>query len=233
MIQVCDENMLNTLRAFIYVLTIFCTTASGQVILDRSTLDAMLGENAISETFERIPLSVGSGVGGDGTLSAISSGGSWPDDMIVPGLTLRSAPENNYLEWNYFDEAYTKTLVAGTSLTIQFWNPATAFGINLKDFATRRVLVAGVTVFGPDNFTVLYSSTNLAILDPTTGTFFGYSSSNGIGSVTFHTVVDSSGPGYSPTIDNLSFSPIPEPSTTALGALGLLGLLVMCRRERR
>ena len=92
-----------------------------------------------------------------------------------------------------------------------------------------------MTVYGLDDTTILYQNNSIALAspNPAAGVFFGYENAGGIGKVVFSTTVYGEEPGYSPQIDNLSFSPIPEPSTIALGALGLVGLLVMCRREKR
>jgi hypothetical protein len=83
-----------------------------------------------------------------------------------------------------------------------------------------------VTIYAADDTTVLNTFTGIAIAHPPI--FFGYQDSSGIGRVVF-----ASGGAWSPLIDNLTFSPVPEPSTLGLLAAGLAALVGAARRRRR
>ena len=74
---------------------------------------------------------------------------------------------------------------------------------------------------------MLSTTTNLSLNTSGVPIFFGYQSAAGIGRV----VLTNSGQSWSPIIDNLTFSTIPEPSTTVLLAGGA-GLIALLRRRR-
>lgn len=208
----------------VFVSTLCFSTLAQSVIANRTALDTLLGSNRSDENFES--LLIGSGaVVGPGNLSATNNWGG----LDVSGITLESLGDpNNYniqLNGPNFRGASTRTIAGGVGLKVDFWNPADAFGVELKDSnPTRSFTLAGITIYGGDDTTVLYQNNSFDVTDPANGTFFGYEYSGGIGSVVF--AVTQAGPlfdNFSPYVDNLSFStaPIPEPSTLCLSLLSL------------
>jgi hypothetical protein len=219
----------------------FCSTIFGQsIVANRTALDILLGNNRVDEGFETIPIGDNSAVTSDGLLSSTNSWGGGTEDfnLVVPGVTFESTgafPAFYGIRWGGHNFCgTTKTISAGIGLRLDFWDPTVAFGIDLKDYpATRSVNLAGITIYGADDSTVLYQNNTFSITDPNSGTFFGYENPAGIGSVLF--TVTQPGPFYedkSPTIDNLSFSTVPEPSTVSL-ALAALGFLAFRYARRR
>jgi len=233
---------MKNISSFLFI-GLLSTSALAQGVLgDRNALNALLGGNRIDEGFEAIAIQDGAADGGPGLLSSTNDGGF--GGVIVGGITLESGflpkEESGYfILWHGNDErgTITKTISAGMSLRIDFWEPTPAFGIDLKDYEIGpSSLAAGITVYGADDITVLYTgSLALANPNPAAGVFFGYDNSlgGGIGSVVFNNALQGPGElGYSPQIDNLSFSIVPEPSTVALGLLSCGALAVLARKRR-
>lgn len=204
------------------------------VIADRAMLNGILGSQRADEGFESIGLTDGQGQGGDAVLSATNLWGGWPNPLVISGITFES-PFSIHWNGNNSGGSITKEISGMEQLSVDFWNPTWAFGIDLKDYATfPRALIAGVTVYGADDLTVLYTDNNIVMTNgnPAAGVFFGFQDPNGIGKVLFTTIVPGVQTGWSPQIDNLSFStaPIPEPSTVAIALLGLSALAYRFRK---
>src|SRR5262245_22026590 len=106
------------------------------ILVDRNALNTLLGSNRTDEDFESIGLSDGTGDGGAGELSSTNSWGPYNPGPIVSGLTIRSiSASNSYLQWNgnNISGPTTRTIQGGDNVLVDFWNPTTAFGIDLKD----------------------------------------------------------------------------------------------------
>ncbi len=202
------------------------------VVLDRATLNSIVGGLAISENFEAYQIAAGGALaftGIDALTSGtiLTSGTAQGPGLVVPGVTFTGST----VQWNaqnYYGAPSREILFNSTALTINFSTPATAFGVDLRNFAGYSS-TATVTVFAANGTTVLYSGTGLTLTG--TAQFFGFQDAGGIGRVTFTTT---SGNGWSPIIDNLTFAIIPEPSVVALMLAGLgLSALVWHRRHPR
>lgn len=220
----------------VLILITGCLSLPGQgVIVNRTALEGMIGPHRADEGFETLPIPDNSGVGSDALLSATNSWGGNGLGLVVPGITIESPFT---LQWigNNSRGAITRTIAGMGELWVDFWNPTTAFGVDVKDYAFGpRNFIGGVTVYGADDLTILYTDNNIVLTNgnPALGIFFGYQHSGGIGKVQFFTVeANPLDPGYSPQIDNLSFStaPIPEPSTVAIALLGLSALASRFRK---
>jgi hypothetical protein len=214
-----------------------CSTLAQGIIANRAALNLLLGGNRADEGFELGPVPEGGGQGSNGLLSSTNNWGDAGLNLIIPGITVEADP-NNYIIWwygNNIGPGTTKTIQANGFLKLDFWSPTSAFGVDLKDYpSTRTVYLAGITVYGADDTTLVYQSNSFDITDPASGSFFGFESPSGIGSVIFSTAVP--GPFYnsrSPFIDNLSFSTVPEPSTISFAFLGLGALALRLRKKAR
>jgi hypothetical protein len=106
----------------------------------------------------------------------------------------------------------------GANLVFTFDTPITAFGAdfrNLNDVSVRtRLLVGGDVISVPVN--------------PPSLTFFGVQSATQFTTITFEGLANDV---YG--IDNVSYAFVPEPSTLALAAGGLLGLGLRRRKRAR
>ena len=120
----------------------------------------------------------------------------------------------------YYNAPQTEILFNGGSISIAFTNPTLGFRLDVRDFAGFSA-TATVAVYAANKTTVLYQTTSLSIADP--AVFFGYQYTGGIGLVTLTTT---QGDNWSPIIEDVTFAPIPEPSTAGLLALGAGILLI-------
>jgi hypothetical protein len=220
--------------------------ARGDLILpDRSSLNSLLGGNAVTEGFESFNVP-------DGTITPTGTAvldsttiiaGQGPG-LIVPGLTIRAEGPGNSLFWmgrNYFGQPSRDLLASigpfpsGQSILLDFTAPVTAFGLDLLPFSGGFNDSAIATVFARDDVTVLATVTgiNLPSTDPATPVFFGYEAEGGIGSVR----LTSTARAWSPIIDNLTFGvagvAVPEPSALFLLTIGGLGLMGVSWRRRQ
>jgi hypothetical protein len=217
------------------------STSAQSVIANRTALDVLLGGNRADESFETLPIQGAGAAGGSGLLSSTNDWDGAGFNLVVPGITLESTGSGgNYTIWwngTGFRGLSTKTIAADVGLRLDFWNPTEAFGIDLHDYPTFRTIgLAGITVYGADDLTVIYQDNAFDITDPANGTFFGFQNGSGIGAVLFNVTVP--GPNFddnnSPVIDNLAFSTVavPEPTTLSLAIIATAALLLV-RRHRK
>jgi hypothetical protein len=144
--------------------------------------------------------------------------------LVAAGVTYSGAE----LQWDapgYYNAVSNEVLFNGASITLTFATPTDAFGLNVRDFAGYSATMT-MTIYAPDNVTVLNTYTGISIGDP--ATFVGYQYSGGIGEVT----LTNNANGWSPIISSLTFAPIPEPPPVALMACGLATLLGVSGRRR-
>ncbi len=194
--------------------------AQADLIQDRPTLEALLGDNGILEDFETLAVPEG-GQRSDssGFLNSDSIfDGSGPG-LVQPGATY-SAPSLFWNGNNYFG-LITQTLGDSTGwrdwqITIDFTTAVSAMGLDLQGYAGFG-MEGTVSVFDTNN--LLLSTTAVD------GGFFGSEDVGGIGRVVVDTQIDNN---YI-MIDNHLYG-IPEPSTIAI--LTVLGLAAVTRRRR-
>ena len=208
------------------------------VIADRSTLDAILGGNQILEDFESFDVPPGDiallDIGGAVVLvdeNSILTGliGISVLDSQGPGLVEDGA---SYLVRRWIGDAYygtsTRSVSSSFPLTIAYDVPVIAMGLDLDVFDGYPLSGGVVDVF--DAAGGLIESVNLPTLPGASPTFFGYEAPE-IGSVVLH-AVDMGGWSTAPILDNHGYG-VPEPSTLALLATGLIGLLCYAWRKRK
>jgi len=206
--------------------------AAAQLIPDRTTLDGILGSEGVLANFEGFTITAGSAINTTAvTLDAFAIVDGQGPGLAPPNVTFFGTFGGN-LQWddaNYFGAPSREILFnsSGKSLSFDFGVPATAFGLDIRDFVGYTDIVT-VTIYAPDRVSVLGTFGGI-VLD-TTGVpvFFGYQAAGGIGRVTLSQVNNS----WSPLIDNLAFTPIPEPSAWALFLAGI-GCWATLRRWRR
>lgn len=215
--------------AAIAALLILPTRGRAAVVIDRVTLNAILGGLAVSENFEAFQIAAGGATAlnvntlGVSTLVTFNSVIQGPG-LVAPGVTF----SGSNLQWNaqnYYAAPSREILFNGPSITLDFATPTSAFGVDVRNFSGYGSTMS-VTVFAANGTTVLYTATGLALGG--TPIFFGYQNTGGIGRVTF----TAAGSSWSPILDNLTFSAIPEPSVTALMLAGL-GVITLAWRRRR
>jgi len=192
----------------------------GNVVPNRTALNGILGGSGFTETFGGFTLASGtdlafSGVDSFDSTSIVDSQGP---NLVAAGVTYTGT----MLQWDapgYFNAVSNEILFNGTTLTVTFASPTPAFGVDVRDFHGYTDTMT-VTVYAPNDTTVLNTFSGISIADP--AIFFGFQYSGGIGMVTF---ADTG--SWSPIITNLTFTPVPEPKSEALVAGGLAMLLLV------
>jgi hypothetical protein len=195
------------------------------LILDRTTLDDLLGGNQTLEDFESFVVAQG----GAATLDVFEldfntiANGQGPG-LVEPGASYLN-PSETSLQWNgdqYFG-LETKTLVsAGESIELVYDSEVTAMGVDLRAF--EGFGYDGVfDVYDTDDTLLGSVSFNLAN-GGAENVFLGWEHAGGIGRVVLHSPLL----GFSPIIDNHGYGRVPAP-----GAIALLGLAGLVRRRRR
>jgi hypothetical protein len=198
---------------------------SGGLVANRSTLNGILGTSGFTETFGGFTLSPGTAMSfaGDNSFDSTSIVDAQGPNLVRSGVTYTGTT----LQWDspgYFNAVSNEILFNSPSITITFAAPTSAFGVDVRDFS-GYINAMTVTVYGPDDVTVLNTYSGITITDP--AIFFGYQNPGGIGMVTL-----TDGGSWSPIITNLTFTPIPEPSSVALLACGLTMTLAISARRR-
>lgn len=198
---------------------------SGGLVADRPTLNGLLGSSGYTETFGGFTLTPGTAMsfGGVNSFDFTSIVDSQGPNLVQQGVTYSGTT----LQWNapgYYNAVSNEILFNGGSITLTFATPTPAFGVDVRDFSGYSNSMT-VTIYAPNDVTVLNSFSGINITDP--AIFFGYQDPGGIGMVTF-----TNGGGWSPIITNLTFTPIPEPSSVALIACGLVMMLAVSMQRR-
>jgi hypothetical protein len=169
--------------------------------------------NVITEDYESYAWT---GIGGDqldvGTVTLGSITYSFPEALFgnSPNVTYDAAYlTGNYLEWQN----------SPNPLTINFNQSITAFSFDFGEFYGNGGLNLSVTLGNGDSF--------LATNTENSYSFFGVSSDASFTSITLN-----SDRNYV-VMDNLSYAPVPEPSTMLLFSAGLFGLVGFARRKQK
>lgn len=158
------------------------------VVLDRATLNSIVGGLAISENFEAYQIAAGGALAFNGvnaltSATILTSGTAQGPGLVMPGVSFSGLN----VQWNaqaYYGAPSREILFNSNSLTIDFSTPATAFGLDLRNFSGYSSTVS-VTVLAANGTTVLYSGSGLNLSG--TAQFFGFEDAGGIGRVTLIT----------------------------------------------
>ena len=203
------------------------STADAGLILDRGTLDDLLGGNQTLEDFESFDIAQGTATNLDvfELDSDTITNGQGPG-LVEPGARYLD-PSQTRLQWNgdqYFGLESKTLLSNGATGTIEllYDSVVTAMGVDLR----------AVEGFGYDGVFDVYDTADTLLgsvsFHLTNGgpenVFLGWEHAGGIGRVVAH----SSAFSRSPIIDNHAYGRVPAP-----GAIALLGLAGLMGRRRR
>ncbi len=220
------------LKSLGWLLLIAPVLVRGQVIADRATLNSIVGGSATTVDFQSFSgMSSASAVviAGISALDSTTVANSQGPNLVPAGVLFKF-PNVGDPQWNdagYFGAPSREILSNHSPLEINFAVAATAFGLDLRAFQGYPS-TATVTVYAADKSTVLATIPNLSLATSGVPIFFGYRATGGIGKV----LLENSGQSWSPLIDNLTFTVIPEPSGCALLGCGIVLLVCVRRRVR-
>jgi len=218
--------------AFLALTVMLCgveRVAEAALITTRPQLEAMLGGAGATEDFEAYLIAGGSSVDIGNVYDATSTPNGQGPSLVVPGVRFTRPSQNlKILGTTAFggnSQRLAWDLSVGGPITINFLDPTNAFGVDLLSLFNLTGPTT-VTIFAPDDTTLIDTFPSIFLnTNPQIPTFFGYQHDVGIGRATFS--LGSGGPNF----DNVTFGlVIPEPATSALGLLGLGGVLLRRRR---
>lgn len=221
--------MMSCMKKFsaVVVLGLLVTAApvSAQLIVDRPTLDAILGAGQIFENFEAYSINDGDAHSAPtASLDFTTIFNGQGPGLVQPGAVYND-PAQAGLQWNghnYYG-LQSKTLLSNSNtLAINYTTAVVAMGLDLRGFEGFG-WNGEVRVYDVNN--ALVSTTNVGIANGgAENLFFGWYHAGGIGRVEIFNATHS----WGALIDNHGYG-VPAP-----GALALLAAAgVMARRRRR
>ena len=241
------------LRAILFAPCILACVngAYGALIVDRPTLNGLLGATAVTEDFEKYLVgntNVSAFIAGGGTRLDQNSifGGNLSGQgtfvrgpgLIAPGIGFDWGGSN--LQWNVSFGNHASRVVLGfntNSVQIDFDAPTRGFGMDLlAPFATPGSPAGTygyqLQVFAADNTTLLATINRSVLFSEVQPSFIGFENLDGIGRAVLSTT--NIGPPFNrtPIFDNVTFgvSAVPEPGS---GLLGVVGFALIWLRRRR
>jgi hypothetical protein len=204
--------------------SVVAAIATSQRLNTRAELDAALGPTAVSADFETYQIAPLVAEGADGPLTSSTVFRGQGPGLVPPGISIDHVSNLQWIGVG-FREATSQRL-GFSSLspwTISFTPPTKAFGAEL--FASPgRVGVPSVEIFDGNDQLIASFFTDV-VASPTDPVFFGYVHDLGIGRVQLGSFVGG------PSLDNLTFARVPEPSAASAALVAaVVGLAVRRRR---
>jgi hypothetical protein len=190
----------------------------------RAELEAVLGDSAVTETFEtfQVPPNPLGMAGFFGPLTSNSIVRGQGPGLVKPGISFQVPSELQWYDTTAFGgNSKRLSFSSGDAYNISFDPPVHAFGI---DF-TAIPMTSGSSslyVYDTTGDTVgrfEYGTVN----DPQTPTFVGFAHPDGIGGIGILTF------GGGPILDNFTFGRVPEPSGISIAALLGAAFFLRCR----
>jgi hypothetical protein len=213
-------------------LVAFPSIVEAGFIVDRATLNSILGSNATNELFETFNISSGTSIQlGSTTLNSSTVTLGQGPGLVVGGINVI---DSGGLQWNgnNYLGLVTKSVsgvAPGSSTTIDFTQPTTAFGVNVETYQSFPITISA-TVFATDNTTILGTMSSISLPGPS-AVFVGFTNASGVGGVQLTTT---SGQTFSPVIDNLTFgaATVAEPASLVMMSLGLAAVAALAWHRR-
>ena len=153
------------------------------------------------ETFEAFNIANGTAIRVDCPVldsSAICNGQG--PGLVLPGVSYVFTTSGQWDGAGYFGSTSKEILSSDSPFTINFTPAVTIFGVNLRAY-TGYPATATVTVYGPDDTTVIGTLSNVYLGSAGVALRVGWQNSTGIGKV----VLAQTGQLFSPIIDDLEF----------------------------
>jgi hypothetical protein len=223
--------MRSKLGVVVLVMTMAAPVHAGLVVPDRPTLNALLGASAVTENFQGINL------GGTGSVDVatpfnsstlIPAAGPVPAQgpgLVVDGISfdspggLRAAQNVGVL-----NPTQVLRTILNDQLLIDFTQPVSGFGLDFI-YNSGVTQTAHVDILGTDDTTVLQTHNFGSFSGANGQAFFFGVTEPGIGAVRITETLDGTTNPFFITVDNVTFAPVPEPSTVLLLLTGLGGLV--------
>ena len=200
----------------------------------RSTdLQTLLGEAGTLEDFESFTIDDGFATNIDAKVldsNAIANGQG--PGLVVAGVRFTwppgIGPSNGQWDGAAYYGSFSKEILTNyqRKLDIDFTGVVTAFGVDLRTY-TGYGSTATISIFGPDDSTLIGLVSSINLPDDGTAVFAGWTDVSGIGRVELAQHDNT----WSPIIDNLEFGSrgVPEPSAIWLALAAVVGLVLVRR----
>jgi len=217
-------------------------------ISDRTTLESILGSNAVTEDFETLPVPSSTAWGFYPAVDELNSTSiitnntiNYGPGLVVPGIRFINMHDMNWFGPDIWGQTSRGILsfnydgIVGHSMSIDFVNPTPAFGMdlsNIYNIGAPSDDIYTIRIYGADDLTLLDTSAGIPI-DQAIKVFYGYSNESGIGKID----ILSAKQEWSPALDNITFasSVVPEPVSSILFLFGAgsLGALAFRRKKQQ
>ncbi len=200
--------------------------AMAQVVITRSQLLSL--PNTLTETFEtlNIPERDAAFEGSQHILNSATKFYGQGPGLVLPGIEFVSSAG---IQWNgrRYSGNQSQNLHAynATGFTLRFLSQPTAIGF---DISSLYAFSANVTITALSVDGLFLKSSSVSFSPFGAPLFWGLQDSRGIGRV----MVTSDLLAWSPAIDNVTYSVVPEPSLHALLAVSSVTALIYRRRGR-
>lgn len=215
--------MLRTITLF----SIAALSYAGQ-LASQSALVTALGGPGTTETFGSFLISPGSTASLNcSPLNSFAICDGFGPGLVAPGFNITFGSNIGRVDAAGYRGAPAQEVGSlGAPIIVTFTTPVTAFGVNIRAFSGAPD-TATVTIFGPDDATVIGTIPGVALSTTGTPVFVGWQANTGIGAFQLTPTTQV----YSPPMENLEFggtvvAPTPAPPAwlLILAGLALLGI---------